>query len=239
MNEKTSTPVQLSLGVSLREETTFANFLGAVGSNAQPVAALQQFAANEGEQNVLVWGAPGSGLTHLLQAVCHRAYEHGLAVQYLPLQDMVGYDAQSICDGLEQMQVVCLDGIDHICGIKSWEQGVFHLYNNLRDAGHRLLIASHTSPPALPLTLPDLKSRVLGSVRYHVESLNDQQKQDALIARASARGMDMPVEVARFILNRASRDTNELFYLLDQLDDASLQKQRKLTVPFAKEVLNL
>lgn len=57
MNEKTSTPVQLSLGVSLREETTFANFLGAVGSNAQPVAALQQFAANEGEQNVLVWGA--------------------------------------------------------------------------------------------------------------------------------------------------------------------------------------
>src|SRR5690606_17164346 len=118
-----------------------------------------------------------------------------------------------------------------------WEQALFHLYNNIRDAGHALLIASHSGPPALPVVLADLKSRLLGSSRYHVKSLSDPGKQNALIMRARARGMQMPMDVAQYILNRASRDTTELFDLLDRLDDESMQKKRKLTIPFVKEVL--
>ena len=60
----------------------------------------------------------------------------------------------------------------------------------------------------------------------------------ALQLRAKGRGMEMSDEVAKFILSRAPRDTNDLFHLLDHLDDASLQQQRKLTIPFVKDVLS-
>ncbi|MBC6905588.1 DnaA regulatory inactivator Hda [Saccharophagus sp. K07] len=230
-------PVQLSLGVSLNDDATFANFYLAEG-NELVVYALREFSLNRGDQNLLVWGNRGAGLTHLLQACCHLAYEHKISVQYLPLRDLVGYAPEDVCEGLDKVSLVCLDGIDEICGHQAWERALFHLFNRLRDAGNRLLIASHSSPPSLPLTLPDLKSRVLGGVVYHLHGLNDQQKAHALQLRAKARGMDMSDEVAKYILSRAPRDTNELFNLLNRLDDASLQQQRKLTIPFVKEVLS-
>ncbi len=232
-------PLQLSLGVTLNDESTFDNFFAGSDNNRQILQDLEKFGRAEGEKNLLVWGAPGCGLTHLLQAVCHQVWEQGRAVQYLPLRDVRGFSAADICDGLEEAEVVCLDGIDQICGVKEWENALFHLYNNIKDAGHYLLISSHTSPPSLPIVLADLRSRVLGCVRYHLESLNDADKQTALIMRAAARGMDLPGEVARYILSRASRDTNELFYMLNTLDEASLQQQRKLTIPFVKETLHL
>jgi DnaA-homolog protein len=236
VSEFLSSPLQLSLGVSLKDDATFGNFYVADG-NAQTLHALREFSACRGEGNLLLWGNRGAGLTHLLQACCHAAHEQNISVQYLPLGDLVGYAPEDVCDGLDKVSLVCLDGVDEICGRQNWEQILFHLYNRLRDAGHRLLIASHTSPASLPLLLPDLKSRWLGSVIYHLHGLNDQQKAFALQLRAKVRGMEMPDEVAKYILSRAPRDTNDLFNLLNRLDDASLQWQRKLTVPFVREVL--
>lgn len=229
--------MQLSLGVSLKDDATFANFYQNTQANEQALNALLAFSQRQGESNVVIWGSRGCGLTHLLQAVSHTAYEADCPVQYLPLRDLVGYAAEDVCEGLEQFKIVCLDGLDEICGHRAWEQALFHLFNRLRDAGNRLLIASHTGIPSIPILLPDLKSRLLGSVVYHIESLNDLGKEQALIVRAKARGLEMTTEVSRFILTRATRDTNELFNLLNRLDDASLQHQRKLTIPFVKEVL--
>jgi len=234
--ERSQTPVQLSLGVSLRDDATFANFYIAEG-NELALHALREFSAGDGEGNLVLWGSRGAGLTHLLQACCHRAFERQINVQYLPLRDLIGYAPEDVCEGLDKVSLVCLDGIDQICGNRQWELALFHLFNRLRDAGNRLLIASHTSPPSLPLLLPDLKSRPLGGVVYHLRALADPEKAVALQLRAKGRGMEMSDEVAKFILSRAPRDTNDLFHLLDHLDDASLQQQRKLTIPFVKEVL--
>lgn len=42
-----------------------------------------------------------------------------------------------------------------------------------------------------------------------------------------------------FLLNRLDRDLTYLFSVLEKLDKASLQAQRKLTIPFVKEQLHL
>jgi DnaA-homolog protein len=229
---------QLSLGISLRDDATFENFY--VGQENQlAIHALKQFSQSSGDQNIVVWGREGSGLTHLLQASCHAAFVARLDIQYLPLTDLVGYDPQQVCDGLDQFGLVCLDGFDAVCGNELWEQAIFHLFNRLRDRGHRLLIASHTSPSCLPLQLPDLLSRILGSVIYHLHALDDVEKSKALQLRAKVRGMEMSAEVSRYILSRAGREMTDLFALLNTLDSASLQHQRKLTIPFVKEVLFL
>ena len=48
----------------------------------------------------------------------------------------------------------------------------------------------------------------------------------------------MPEDVCRFLLKRLDREMRSLFMTLDQLDHASITAQRKLTIPFVKEILS-
>ena len=232
-------PFQMHLGIALNDAATFDNFYIADDSHSHVLFALRALANKTEKHNTLIWGASGCGLTHLAQAACREANDNGLSSQYLPLNELLGYSPEDICDGMEELDLLCLDGIDLICGSEMWELALFHLINRVRDKNHTVLFCSHTSPPSLPVLLPDLKSRLLGAMVYHIESLSDKGKERAMIIRAQSRGFDLSTEVARYIIHRASRDTNELFYLLDRLDDASLRAQRRLTIPFVKEVLGL
>lgn len=234
-----SSPKQLVLGISLRDEATYDNFFRRANSkNSEVVSALQSQLLADGEQAIYLWGVAGCGLTHLLQAACHDAQEKGFTAQYLPLRDLAGYAPDSIFDGLEAQQLVCIDSLDTVIGHSAWEHALFDFYNRMRDAGKRVVFSSASNPGDLSVQLQDLKSRLSWGVIYHVEELDDADKSAALQMRAKARGMDMQDEVAQFILNRAPRDTNDLFYILDRLDELSLREQRKLTIPFVKEALS-
>ena len=57
--------------------------------------------------------------------------------------------------------------------------------------------------------------------------------------RAQQRGFDLPDETARYLQRRLPRDMRSLFAVLDELDSAALAAQRRLTVPFIKDVLAL
>ncbi|MEX1032371.1 MAG: DnaA regulatory inactivator Hda [Cellvibrionaceae bacterium] len=230
--------VQLSLGVSLHDEATFANFhIPATSPNRQAVAALEGQWKPDGDRLVYLWGAPGAGLTHLLQAACHAAQEKQYSAQYLPLEELAGFAPQSLFEGLETQDLICLDGLEVVAGNRIWEEALFDLFNRVYDAGRRLVFSAPSGPKELPLQLEDLRSRLNWSVVYQIRRLDDEEKQTALRMRAKARGMDMSSEVARFILSRAPRDMNELFFLLSRLDELSLQEQRKLTIPFVKQVV--
>ena len=74
---------------------------------------------------------------------------------------------------------------------------------------------------------------------YQLADLSDEQKRIVLQNNAYQKGMELSDEVANFLLKRLSNDLAVLLKELDLLDRASLQAQRKLTVPFVKEVLYL
>ena len=221
---------QLPLGVGLRDDATFGNFLA--GPNAGAMAVLEAGT----EQAVYLWGGWGSGRTHLLQAACHAAAAEGGAPAYLPLSEADAL-APAMLEGLEMAPLVCLDDVQAVAGRAEWEQGLFDLYNRVRDAGGRLVAAADAAPGALGLALPDLASRLAWGPVYHLEALNDEQKKAALRRRAERRGMELGEDVANYLLRRCPRDLHSLFGLLDRLDHTSLAAQRRLTIPFVREVL--
>ena len=233
-----SLPQQLSLSVNLNDDATFDNFYAPTQThNAMVLQGLRQQLDGSGEAFIYLWGAPGCGLTHLLQAACHQAQHQGLSVQYLPLRDMAGYAPDELFNGLEMLGLVCLDCLPSVAGRADWELAIFTLYNRLREQGGRLLVAAEHSPRELALSLEDLRSRLQWGLTYQVHSLTDDDKQLALQMRARARGLELNDEVAQYIIQRLPRDTNELFWQLARLDNASLAEQRKLTIPFVKKVL--
>lgn len=233
-------PQQLSLGVSLNDDATFENFYAPDATpNAQIVAALRQQIETANEPFIYLWGEGGCGLTHLLQAACHQAQTLGKTFQYFPLRDLIGYAPNELFAGLEALDFVCLDGLDLVIDRPDWELALFNLFNQLREAGKLLLIAAVHGPHELTIKLPDLRSRLQWGVTFHVHTLDDEQKQEALQFRARARGLELNDEVATYIIQRLPRDMNELFWQLNRLDHASLAEQRKLTIPFVKKILGL
>lgn len=235
-----SAPLQLSLGVSLNDDATFDNFYAPEKSpNAATLTLVRELARGGDEPFIYLWGASGVGLTHLLQAAGHEAHQQGLTAQYLPLHELAGFAPEELLEGMEQLDLLCFDGLEAIAGRPGWEETLFHLFNRLRESQGRLLVASEQGPRELPLELPDLRSRLQWGVTAQVRPLSDEDKQQALCHRARARGLELSQEVAHYILQRAPRDMNELFCYLQRLDHASLAEQRRLTIPFVKKVLNL
>jgi len=221
---------QLPLGIGLKDAATFDNFYTA--GNELVIEALQQGT----DRMLYLWGPPGCGKSHLLQALCHATAANGQSRVYLPLQELMAL-APELLEGLERQVLIAIDDIQVIAGMPQWEEALFHLYNRVRDHGHRLVVSATVAPAGLALTLPDLASRLGWGPVFQLAFLTDTDKQAALQMRARRRGLEMGDEVAEYLLRRCPRDMDSLFSLLNQLDRASLAAQRRLTIPFVREVL--
>jgi DnaA family protein len=227
---------QLTLGFSLKDEATFANFFP--GPNNEIVTELQKTARGIGERVIYLCSTRGQGCSHLLQACCHYAQQHQMTSVYLPLAQLVTLSPE-VCVGLESLQVVCLDDLQAIAGCPAWEEAIFHLYNRIYDRGGSIIMAAHDLPKAIHLALPDLVSRLSWGIVFQLHPLPDEEKLSLLIARAHARGIHLSEEVGKYLLTHCPRHMATLFAALDALDKASLAAQRRLTIPFVKEVLQL
>lgn len=227
---------QLTLGVSLKDEATFANYY--VGKNSELVRQLMLSARGQGEQMIYCSGYAGQGCTHLLQACCHESKQHHLSAVYLPLANLADFSPE-IFDGLENLKLICIDDLHMIAGKPEWEEAFFHAYNRIRDAGAHLVVTANVAPKALGLTLPDVVSRLSWGMVYQLQPLTDAEKLQALIMRAERRGMTLSEDVGKFILTHCPRHMSTLFAALDALDKISLAAQRKLTIPFVKTVLQI
>ncbi len=227
---------QLSLALSLRDEATFANFYAAPGSvRAQATAALVA-SVDTREPLVYLWGGCGTGISHVLQATCHHYLQAGLTVQYLPLEDVAGFDPDSLLAGLELQSLVCLEGLEHIVGNKPWERGLFGLFNKLRDRGNSLVVSAVKPPRELGLELADLQSRLSCGLTCHFAPYSDGDKLAIIRFRGGRLGIELSEEVAAFILSRGDRNMDNLITSLRRLDSAALKAQRRVTIPFVKEV---
>lgn len=227
---------QLTLGVGLKDEATFANYYA--GSNASLVQELKKTASGQGEKFIYFCGSGGQGRTHLLQACCHAANQHGLSSVYLPLENLIEF-SPGVFEGLDSLDLVCIDDLQKIAGNQQWEEALFHAYNRIRDAGSSLIMTANTLPKLLNMTLPDLVSRLSWGIVFQMQPISDAEKLATLIMRSENRGMTLSEEVGKFLLTHCPRHMSALFAALDTLDKASLASQRKLTVPFVKTVLEI
>ncbi len=225
---------QLPLGVQLRVSLRFETFQP--GENAAALAELRQALATTGHAPLWLYGPRGVGRTHLLQAACAEAGEHGLTTAYLPLAGTPGLEPDWL-SGLEQLDVALVDDVGEVAGQPGWERALFGLYNGLAERGARLVCAADAPPAALPFALADLKSRFAASSVHRLLPLREPQLAAALERRAAHRGLELPPETLQYLTRRAPRDFATLCRLLDELDLQALAAQRRLTVPFVREVL--
>jgi DnaA family protein len=218
---------QLALGVRLRADAVFDSFWP--GPNGEIVAALRAPSTTP----LWLWGAAGSGKTHLLQAVCAAT---GESAAYFPLARSLALPPEALA-GFERSGVLCIDDADAVAGDLAWERALFRVFNEAAELRTRLIFAAAAPPRQAEWRLEDWRSRAAASVVYQLRELDDAGRIEALRLRAAQRGLQLPYETSEYLLKRMPRDLRSLFEVLDLLDEASLAAQRRLTIPFIRDAL--
>jgi len=210
---------QLILDIALGETPRLEDFV--TGRNAEVLETLQQWVRGEStERFIYLWGEPGAGKSHLLQALC--------PAHYVACTPDTRFEPDSA-------PLLLVDDVERL----SAEGAVtlFHRYNERRDEGGRLL-ASGPCPPSQLSLLPDLATRLGWGLVLRVHSLDDPEKMAALQARAAHMGVSLPQEAARYILTHWTRDTSSLFALMQELNRWSLSAHRAIiTIPLIRDAL--
>lgn len=229
---------QLSLSVQLPDDETFQSFQS--NENQAVLNQLQDFinliAKQEPHPTALyLFGIKGVGKSHLLHACCAYAEQLGLSSLSLSFGELDQLSTEMF-EGLEQIDVVCLDDIHLIAGNDEFERAVFDLFNRVTEQGKCLIISGDQNVNNLTIKLPDLLSRLSWGFTEQLKPIQDDEKILALQYRAEQRGLILTNDSAKFLLTRLSREMSNLISALDELDKASIREQRKITIPFIKEI---
>jgi len=193
---------QLALSLSAPPAPTLENFVP--GSNGELLERLRELAAGRCcEAVVYLWGAPGSGRSHLLAASARPGV--------------------TVADDVEALD-------------EAGQQTLFNAINGAREDGGTVLAAG-AEPPAQLALREDLRSRLGWGLVYEVKPLSDAEKAVFLHAEAARRGLRLSDEVVWYLLTHVRRDMPSLRALLEQLDRASLEQHRPVTLPLVREAL--
>ncbi|TCJ11983.1 DnaA regulatory inactivator Hda [Parasulfuritortus cantonensis] len=213
---------QLVLNIRPEAPPRFDNFMP--GDNLELLLALDTLARGELPESVVyVWGAAGSGRSHLLQATVAEAGRHGRAARY------GGPELPDELDGL--LAVDDVDGLDEAAQVR-----LFSLINQAREGAGTVLAAGPAAPAQLSLRA-DLATRLGWGLVFGLRPLNEADRATAIHERARALGLALAEEVVRYLLSHGRRDLPSLLAGVDALDAYSLSLKRPVTVPLVREWL--
>ena len=222
---------QLPLSVRLRDRALFDNYLP--GPNELTLAQLRAQASQPRPGLTWLAGPPASGKSHLLQAL----YAESPGATFLPLSQLTPYGPAALQEW-HGATALYVDELATVLGHPEWERALFGLYRDCEERGASMVFAARETPAELPFALPDLASRCAAGAGLRLLALDEAQQGQALQLRARARGFELPDDTTRFLQRRLPRAMHSLCAVLDELDEAALEAQRRLTVPFIRGLLD-
>jgi DnaA family protein len=192
------------------------------GGNGEAMTGLAAWLLPENREPLLfLWGESGAGKTHLLRASEAR---------YLDASSDPGLTGIG-----EALDFYAIDKIEALS--ETGQIALFNLFNRLRAAGGRLLVAA-TAPPLQLKLREDLRTRLGSGLVYRLLPLTDAEKTAAISAQAAARGLRLPPDALNYLFARAPRDMRSLTAFMTALDRYSLEHKRPITLPLLREVLH-
>lgn len=224
---------QIALDIGLSCGPTLANFF--TGPNADAVQHLnmwvgaQAAATRRSPVPVYLWGAHGSGKTHLLKAAREALREQGARAGWLDA------DTQQAADFDEAWAAVLLDDVHLYTAAQ--QHSAFTWFVHAQTLQRPVLASGDVQPLGLPLR-DDLRTRLGWGHVFGLQLLSEPERRAVLRQAADARGIFLRDEVMDFMLTRFSRDLGALMELLNLLDGYSLQTKRPITIPLIKSMMD-
>jgi chromosomal replication initiation ATPase DnaA len=174
----------------------------------------------------IVCGPLGSGKSHLAQVL--RTLSHGYIIEAKDISN-------KNIDQLSEKKCLIIENIELL---KS-ETLLFHLYNMLLENKNNLMLTSKFSMSQISFELPDLKSRLLSMPQVNIGFPDDSLLKNLLIKQFLDRGILVEMDVIDYLIKRIDRSFEAISKLVSKIDFESLEKAKKITIPFIKNNIKI
>ena len=172
------------------------------------------------DQNIFLFGPNKSGKSHLLNI-------------WLNANNGIIFD-NNFDEIIETKRNIAIDNILE----KKSEELTFHIINHCKNLNLKIYVTSSIDLSNFNYFLPDLFSRL--RTFYYAEINQPDDEMCKIIMTKLFYEKQIIIknkEIFDFIFKRIERSYNEIYLLVEKLDQLSLQKKRQLTIPLIKEII--
>ncbi|MBC2666607.1 ATPase [Novosphingobium flavum] len=117
------------------------------------------------------------------------------------------------------------------------ETELFHCWNRAQESGTALLIVTGAGEGGWAVTLPDLASRLGGSLHLQIGAPDEAMMAELMAVHAELRGFTLGPDATSYLVARAERSHLGVERLVEAIDRLSLERRQPPTVAIWREAL--
>ena len=233
---------------NLDPQYTFESFVEGK-SNQLGKAAAMQVAQNPGRayNPLLLYGGTGLGKTHLMHAAGNlmRAQKSDVNVMYLRSEQFVSGMVRALqqknMDDFKRrfrsVDALLIDDIQFFAGKNTTQEEFFHTFNALIEGKQQIILTCDRYPKEVENLEPRLKSRLGWGLSVAIEPPDFETRAAIVLAKAQAKGVDLPEDVAVLMAKRMRSNVRDLEGALNTLVARANFEGRRIGAEFAQETL--
>lgn len=235
----------------------FENFV--VGSNNKlAYVAAQTVSQKPGEKYnpLYIYGGPGLGKTHIMQAIGHYIIKNkpNLKVLFISAEEFVNDVVNSLAFGIEknektkkmnsfrkkyrEVDVLLIDDIQFIAGKTRTEEEVFNTFNTLHGAGKQIVITSDRTPKEIPSLSDRLVSRFEWGLMADIQVPDIETRMAILHNIARDTNIEIPNNIIEFIASTYANNIRELEGAFNRVTAYASINDMDLTIDNVKKIIN-
>jgi len=117
------------------------------------------------------------------------------------------------------------------------ETTIFHAWNRAQEERRPVVIIADAAPPEWAIKLPDLRSRLTASPTVRIGDPDEALMRAIFERQFLRRGIDARPELIQWLVVRVERTHVALLRAVDLLDQAVLERHKRLSIPLARATL--
>lgn len=234
----------------LIESYTFDTFLSSV-SNKVPRTFGLHICDKPGAPSLnpfFVYGAPGVGKTHLINAIGWQLLKKNpsLRVLYVSADNFIQQFTSAACNHktadftkfYRQIDVLLIDDIQSLIGKAKTQEAFFQIFNHLYLLGKQIVLTCDKPPVELHGMEERLLSRIAGSCTVLIERPDEELRRDILSRKMNEEGVTLKKEVVDLVIKHVTSNLRELNGALTSLMLHSVVERREIDLKFAKDIIS-
>lgn len=218
-------------------------------SNQLGKAAAMQVAQNPGRayNPLLLYGGTGLGKTHLMHAAGNlmRANKPDVKILYLRSEQFVSGMVRALQQKnmdefkrrFRSVDALLIDDIQFFAGKDTTQEEFFHTFNALFEGKQQIILTCDRYPKEVDNLEPRLKSRLGWGLSVAIEPPDFETRAAIVLAKAQAKGVELPEEVAVLMAKRMRSNVRDLEGALNTLVARANFEGRRISTEFAQETL--
>ncbi len=249
----TSNPFQqqelCEIDAQLNPNYTFENYCDSM-SNRVARTIGEAIASNPKSQTfnpLFIFGSPGVGKTHLIQAIGIRIKERNpeSRVLYVTARLFESQYTTAVRHGkinefinfYQSIDVLIIDDIQDLIGKQSTQNTFFHIFNHLQQNQKHLILSSDCCPSKME----GMEKRMLDRFRWgataELEKPDLHLRREVLERKAEQNGLEIPADVLDFIAKNVTESIRQLEGIMVSLIAHATILNRDISVDLAKKVI--